>query len=94
MLAIGQLQPMKTWFSLLERSMYHAAKLDRAVAGSGGALVKVTDTGSLEALLRERSKAAARPPSARSSAPRGSTASRATSPTSTGFTAPGCGWRG
>ncbi|WP_156443490.1 dipeptidase [Erythrobacter sp. CCH5-A1] len=62
LLAIGQLQPAKTWFSLFERSLYHAAKLDRAAAGSSGALVKVTDAASLDALLKARAGAAPRPP--------------------------------
>ncbi|ANU06670.1 dipeptidase [Paraurantiacibacter namhicola] len=31
-LVIGQLQPVRTWGSLLERSLFHAEKLDRAVA--------------------------------------------------------------
>lgn len=46
-LVIAQLQPVRTWFSLLERSLYHAEKLDRAVAGSQGKLKKVTDPNSL-----------------------------------------------
>jgi microsomal dipeptidase-like Zn-dependent dipeptidase len=62
MLVIGQLQPMKTWFSLFERAMYHGTKLDRAVAGSQGALLKVTDPASLGALLRKRSEAVAGAP--------------------------------
>ena len=31
MLAIGQMQPIRTWGSLLERSLYHAEKLDAAL---------------------------------------------------------------
>ncbi len=53
-LAIGQLQPIGSWFSLFERAIYQGEKLDRAVAGSGGDLVKVTDPGSLDALLQNR----------------------------------------
>ncbi|MFB0611810.1 dipeptidase [Aurantiacibacter poecillastricola] len=41
LLAIGQLQPLRTWTSLLERTLYHAEKLDRAAEGSDGALVLV-----------------------------------------------------
>lgn len=41
LLAIGQLQPPRTWTSLLERTLYHGEKLKRAVDGSGGALVLV-----------------------------------------------------
>ena len=57
-LVIAQLQPPRTWFSLTERSLFHARKLDRAVAASDGALVKVSDAASLDALLT----AAARSP--------------------------------
>ena len=39
LLTIAQLQPMKTWSSLVERSLYHAAKLDYAIEGSNGALM-------------------------------------------------------
>lgn len=53
-LAIAQLQPVRTWTSLTERSLFHAQKLDRAVAASGGALAKVTDDASLAALLQAR----------------------------------------
>lgn len=53
-LVIAQLQPVRTWTSRLERSLYHAAKLDRAVAGSGGGLTKVSDAGGLDRLLAAR----------------------------------------
>lgn len=53
-LVIAQLQPVRTWTSRLERSLYHAAKLDRAVAGSGGGLTKVSDAGELDRLLAAR----------------------------------------
>jgi membrane dipeptidase len=53
-LVIAQLQPLRTWTSLLERSLWHAAKLDRAVASSGGKLVKVQDPAGLDALLAAR----------------------------------------
>ena len=59
-LVIAQLQPIRTWGSLLQRSLYHGEKLDHAVAASGGTLVKVSDPGSLDALLAAR--AGARPP--------------------------------
>lgn len=62
LLAFGQLQPAKTWFSLYERAMYHGAKLDRAVAGSQGGLLKVTDPDSLGALLKKRNDTAVSPP--------------------------------
>jgi len=51
LLAIAQLQPLRTWGSLLERSLYHALKLRRAVAASDGALVEVDNPRELDALL-------------------------------------------
>jgi len=53
-LVIAQLQPVRTWFSLTERSLYHGEKLDRAVAKSGGKLAKVSDPASLDTLLAAR----------------------------------------
>lgn len=55
-LAIAQLQPVRTWTSLTQRSLWHAQKLDRAVAGSNGRLVKVTGDVELDALLAARAK--------------------------------------
>ncbi len=54
LLAIAQLQPVRTWFSLTERSLYHGQKLDHAVARSNGRLAKVSDDASLDALLAQR----------------------------------------
>lgn len=53
-LVIAQLQPMRTWGSLLERSLYHSAKLNRAVAGSGGLLEQVSTPTTLDTLLTDR----------------------------------------
>ena len=53
-LLIAQLQPRATWFSLLERSLFHAAKLDRAVAASHGRLLKVAGPDALDRLLTAR----------------------------------------
>ena len=53
-LVIAQLQPVRTWNSLLERSLWHATKLHRAVAASGGKLRRITSPESLAALLAER----------------------------------------
>lgn len=53
-LVIAQLQPVRTWFSLTERSLFHGEKLDKAVANSGGKLAKVSDPASLDALLAAR----------------------------------------
>ncbi len=53
-LVIAQLQPVRTWNSLLERSLWHAEKLHRAVAASSGKLRAVTTPENLDALLAER----------------------------------------
>lgn len=54
LLAIGQMQPVRTWSSLLQRSLYHAQKLEAAVDASRGELVPVTDAGTVEGLLAQR----------------------------------------
>jgi membrane dipeptidase len=53
-LVIAQLQPVRTWNSLLERSLWHAEKLHRAVAGSGGKLRAIATAADLDALLAAR----------------------------------------
>lgn len=53
-LVIAQLQPVRTWGSLLERSLWHAAKRDRAVAASGGALLAVDTPAQIAALTTAR----------------------------------------
>lgn len=53
-LVIAQLQPVRTWNSLLQRALWHAEKLHRAVAASDGQLVAVADQGDLDALLAAR----------------------------------------
>jgi|TARA_R100000049_G_C1950884_1_gene98591 microsomal dipeptidase-like Zn-dependent dipeptidase len=53
-LAIAQLQPTRTWNSLLERSLWHAEKLDRAAAKSDGELVEVTSAEEIDQLLAVR----------------------------------------
>jgi len=60
-LVIAQLQPVRTWRSLFERSLWHAAKLDRAVAGSGGELRKVGRPEDLDVLLAARARTGAKP---------------------------------
>ncbi|HMT44921.1 MAG TPA: dipeptidase [Chakrabartia sp.] len=55
-LVIVQGQPVRTWTSLLQRSLYHAEKLDDDVARARGALVKVTSQADLAALLAARAK--------------------------------------
>ena len=56
LLTIAQLQPMRTWSSLVERSLYHAAKLDQAVANAGQGLTKLTDSKALDGVMFLRSK--------------------------------------
>lgn len=54
LLAFAQMQPVRTWNSLLERSLWHGQKLDRASAASKGALVRVGASGTLDTLLAAR----------------------------------------
>jgi microsomal dipeptidase-like Zn-dependent dipeptidase len=61
-LAIVQLQPVRTWGSLLQRSLFQARKLDRAVSGSHGDLIKMRNAADLETLLRLRFEPASRKP--------------------------------
>ena len=56
-LVIAQLQPVRTWTSLLERSLWHATKLHRAVAASNGRLRSVAAPADLETLLSARAAA-------------------------------------
>jgi membrane dipeptidase len=53
-LVIAQMQPVRTWGSLLERSLYHAEKLEQATADSDGRLVKIADPTGLDSLLGSR----------------------------------------
>ncbi len=53
-LVVAQLQPVRTWGSLLERSLWHAEKLRRAVVTAGGRLEQVTSDASLARLLADR----------------------------------------
>ena len=54
LLTVAQLQPPKTWNSLLERSLFHARKLDRAAAGSNGKLRVIRTPAELDTLLADR----------------------------------------
>lgn len=58
LLTIAQLQPPRTWSSLLERSLWHAAKLDGAVRRSRGAVVKIATAAEMRALLSARERGA------------------------------------
>ncbi len=54
MLAVAQLQPPRTWTSLLERSLYHAQKLERAAERSDGRLHVIRSPEELDILLAAR----------------------------------------
>ncbi len=53
-LVIAQLQPIRTWDSLLERSLWHATKLRRDAKASNGQLRAVATPEDIEALLAAR----------------------------------------
>ena len=54
LLTIAQLQPVKTWGSLLQRSLYHAQKLHAAVDASQGGLVAIDEAGQIDELMQRR----------------------------------------
>ena len=54
-LVIAQLQPVRTWDSLLERSLWHATKLHRDAKASDGQLRAVASAEELNALFAARS---------------------------------------
>jgi membrane dipeptidase len=54
LLVIAQQQPMWTWFSPLQRSLFHGQKLDAAVAGSNGRLMAVRSRADLDRLVGAR----------------------------------------
>ena len=56
LLTIAQLQPVKTWNSLVERSLYHAQKRDAQVAASNGALKAIDTASQVENLIVGRQK--------------------------------------
>jgi microsomal dipeptidase-like Zn-dependent dipeptidase len=55
-LVASQLQPPRTWTSRFERSLWHAAKLERAAAASDGRLRIIRSPEDLAQLLTERSR--------------------------------------
>ncbi len=58
LLTVAQLQPPRTWGSLLQRSLWHAQKLERAAAGSGGQLRVIRTPAELDRLLADRARGA------------------------------------
>ena len=57
-LAIADLQPVRTWGSLLQRSLWHAQKLDRYAAASAGQLRVIRTPADLDRLLADRARGA------------------------------------
>ncbi|WP_375788943.1 dipeptidase [Bradyrhizobium sp. Pha-3] len=53
-LAIIDLQPMRTWFSLLQRSLWHAEKLRNFADKSAGRLRVITTPADIDRLLADR----------------------------------------
>ncbi|WP_422059104.1 dipeptidase [Sphingopyxis sp.] len=54
LLTVAQLQPPRTWTSLLQRSLWHAEKLHRAVADADGKLIAIAAPADIDALLAAR----------------------------------------
>jgi len=54
MLAIGQLQPVRTWFSPFERSLWHAQRLERAARASKGRLMLIRRPADVDRLIALR----------------------------------------
>ena len=57
LLAIGQLWPVRTWFSLKERALYQAEKLHAAAARSDGQFTVIKTRRDLERFLARRTQA-------------------------------------
>lgn len=57
LLAIGQMQPVRTWGSLLERSLWHAEKLERAVEAGREEIYQVWTQADLNRLMEARKDA-------------------------------------
>lgn len=53
-LVMADLQPMRTWHSLLQRSLYHAEKLRRFADRSNGQLRLITSPADLQKLVADR----------------------------------------
>lgn len=54
LLAMAQLQPINTWFSIFERSMYHGRKLKSAADSSHGRLMLIRKPADIDRLLAAR----------------------------------------
>lgn len=53
-LVIAQLQPVRTWFSLAERTLWHGEKLDRAITASGSRLLPIRRVEDVDGLVGRR----------------------------------------
>ncbi|MEW4468536.1 dipeptidase [Parasphingorhabdus sp. JC815] len=62
LLAIAQLQPLRTWASLLERQLWHATKLDRAVTASKGAMTAINTVSDIDKLTRHQPRSKSKKP--------------------------------
>ncbi len=60
-LAIGQLQPVRTWTSLLDRSLWHAEKLHRAEQAAQGQIMIVRSGADLDRLIAARARGGTAP---------------------------------
>ncbi len=56
LLAFAQMQPMRTWGSLLERSLWHAKKLDQFARSDGRRLRTVVQGQHIDVVLKVRSR--------------------------------------
>jgi len=54
LLVMAERSPVRSWFSLKERALYQAHRLDRAAEASGGRLTLVRSRSDLEGFLRRR----------------------------------------
>ncbi|MDM7954776.1 dipeptidase [Blastomonas sp.] len=54
LLAMAQLQPVRTWFSVHERSMWHGQRLEAAAKASDGRLMLVRRSADVDTLLAAR----------------------------------------
>ena len=56
LLAIAQSQPIRTWNSLLERSLWHAQKADRAVTASKGRMIAISTAAHVDGIQIARAR--------------------------------------
>lgn len=54
LLAMAQLQPVRTWFSVHERSMWHGQRLEKAAKESDGRLMLIRKPADIDTLLAAR----------------------------------------